>query len=392
MTRIDLGISMMSRRVPGLSGALASPVLVADPVVTHTAGTSNLSVTNGSWTGNPAPTFAYQWRRNGVDVAGATASTYTIPDNDSGTLWTCRVIATNSQGSANVTPVSVFVGSLSRIPAAGGYFALRRVSAGYTGPAIRVRRSSDNLQTDIGFTANGALDTTALLTHVGVGSGFVTKWYDQSGNGRDFTQATAANQPEIVNAGVVRTLGDVPALFFGGSAWLSRTGLTIDTDAVTPYSINTVFQASNAGAALWLQTGTNWAWDAPGRFILYLSGTTQNSSGWQFGSVQWAGGWTAGNVALTSGANNVCTYTAPASVGAPVLFTNGVQNTLVLSPARADGTPTEEHIGRAGPPGANGVALIGLMTELSLFQVQLSAAARNTLERNQGAYYGIAVA
>lgn len=35
--------------------------------------------------------------------------------------------------------------------------------------------------------------------------GFVETWYDQSGNGRDVTQATAANQPKIVNAGALVT-------------------------------------------------------------------------------------------------------------------------------------------------------------------------------------------
>jgi hypothetical protein len=33
--------------------------------------------------------------------------------------------------------------------------------------------------------------------------GFVETWYDQSGNGNDATQATAANQPKIVNAGTL---------------------------------------------------------------------------------------------------------------------------------------------------------------------------------------------
>jgi hypothetical protein len=42
--------------------------------------------------------------------------------------------------------------------------------------------------------------------------GFVETWYDQSGNGNDVVQATAANQPKIVNAGSY--LG---ALLFDGS-------------------------------------------------------------------------------------------------------------------------------------------------------------------------------
>lgn len=51
-------------------------------------------------------------------------------------------------------------------PSAAAY-SLRKLRNAYTGNAIRVRRSSDNAEADIGFTANGDLDTTALLAHVG---------------------------------------------------------------------------------------------------------------------------------------------------------------------------------------------------------------------------------
>ncbi|HDZ0636275.1 TPA: hypothetical protein RRT33_005181, partial [Klebsiella pneumoniae] len=60
--------------------------------------------------------------------------------------------------------------------------SLRQLSASYTGPAIRVRRSSDNTEINIGFTAEGDLDTTALLNFCGSGNGFISVWYDQSGN------------------------------------------------------------------------------------------------------------------------------------------------------------------------------------------------------------------
>jgi hypothetical protein len=45
------------------------------------------------------------------------------------------------------------------------------------------------------------------------GDGFVETWYDQSGNGNDATQATAANQPAIVQNGGLSSDG----LFFDGS-------------------------------------------------------------------------------------------------------------------------------------------------------------------------------
>lgn len=110
-----------------------------------------------------------------------------------------------------VTPPLDVVGS------ATAAFSLRKLRAAYAGSAIRVRRSSDNTEADIGFDSSGNLDTAALLVHTGSNDGFVVTWYDQSGNGLDATQATTTVQPRIVNAGTVETmLGGKPALRFSG--------------------------------------------------------------------------------------------------------------------------------------------------------------------------------
>lgn len=96
---------------------------------------------------------------------------------------------------------------LDLYPTAAMAFSLRRLRQGYTGNCIKVRRSSDNTTSNIGFTANGELDESALTTFVGSNNGFVATWYDQSGNGRDATQATNAYQPKIVDSGTVVRIG-----------------------------------------------------------------------------------------------------------------------------------------------------------------------------------------
>ena len=99
--------------------------------------------------------------------------------------------------SQGVVPLLDVYGSAS------GAFSIRKLRTAYTGNAIRVRRT-DLSEQNIGFTANGNLDTTALMSFVGTGSmdnGFVTTWYDQSGNSLNATQTTALLQPKIVNAG-----------------------------------------------------------------------------------------------------------------------------------------------------------------------------------------------
>ncbi len=85
----------------------------------------------------------------------------------------------------------------------------RRLLASYSGSLIRVRRSSDNTEQDIGYVAaTGLLDTAALLSFVGAGNGFVCKVYAQSGgSGKDLLQTIAASQLRVVNAGSLVTVG-----------------------------------------------------------------------------------------------------------------------------------------------------------------------------------------
>lgn len=106
---------------------------------------------------------------------------------------------------------------LDDYPNAAAAYSLRKLRGAYTGSAIRVRESTNNTEQDIGFTATGNLDTTALLSHCGSGNGFVTTWYDQSGNARNATQTTAANQPQIVSSGSVLILNSKPRMSFDGT-------------------------------------------------------------------------------------------------------------------------------------------------------------------------------
>lgn len=112
--------------------------------------------------------------------------------------------------------------------AAVAYSAARRLSSTYTGSLIRVRRSSDNTEQDIGYDGSNVLDESALTTFVGANNGFVTKWYDQSGNGKDMANSTALNQPRIVTSGAVLKDNSKPALSFNGtSQYLAVTDNTI---------------------------------------------------------------------------------------------------------------------------------------------------------------------
>jgi hypothetical protein len=132
-------------------------------------------------------------------------------------------------------------------------YSLRQLSSSATN-CIRVRRSSDDTEQDIGFSSN-ALDTSSLTNFVGANDGFITKWYDQSGNSVDAAQTTAANQPKIVSSGSVITEGGKPAISFDGSDDYLALSSTLSLS--TLHSIFAVAQTNDPTAVLIGSTSPN---------------------------------------------------------------------------------------------------------------------------------------
>lgn len=128
------------------------------------------------------------------------------------------------------------LGLTAGTPAAAAY-SLRLLSTGYSGAAIQVRRSSDDALQNIGFTAGGDLDESALLAFAGSGSAFVTTWYDQSGNGRDMVKADVNQQPQIVFSGAFKYINSRVAIDFAGNKGLVYDG------SITLYSITAVVRS-----------------------------------------------------------------------------------------------------------------------------------------------------
>ena len=146
-------------------------------------------------------------------------------------------------------------------PATNAYSCYHKLRRAYDGFAIRVRRTPDNLTKGIGFI-DDFLDVAALLAFVGTGSGFVDILYDEGIHGRHIDQITPANQPRIVNAGVLdRYPSGGPAMVFDGSndrlfrrVAGNSTGLTGSPDV----TVGVVSQGSGAGRLQFVfgRTGT----------------------------------------------------------------------------------------------------------------------------------------
>jgi hypothetical protein len=76
------------------------PAITGTPTVGQT-----LTASTGTWSGSP--TFTRQWKRNGVNIAGATAATYLLVVGDATTTITVTVTATNAFGSTPATSAGV---------------------------------------------------------------------------------------------------------------------------------------------------------------------------------------------------------------------------------------------------------------------------------------------
>ena len=158
-------------------------------------------------------------------------------------------------------PVS-FSFLLDTYSGAAAAYSLRKLRSAYTGNAIKVRRSSDNTEQDIGFVDN-ELDVATLESFCSGTNGFVTTWYDQSGNGNDAEQTTAASQPQIVSSGSVITENGKSAVEFDGS-----------DDSLQATNPSVSYQSFGCFGVQSVNSGTAFALNSNPRFYFPISRTT----------------------------------------------------------------------------------------------------------------------
>lgn len=92
-----------AKQVEALS-AFTAPAASVAPVITGTAKVGQtLTLTPGTWTGSSPKTFAYQWKVGGVNIAGATGTTYIPVVGNIGSPITATVTATNIVSSVSAT-------------------------------------------------------------------------------------------------------------------------------------------------------------------------------------------------------------------------------------------------------------------------------------------------
>jgi hypothetical protein len=264
------------------------------------------------------------------NVTNKTATGFDLSVNNEGSVGQQRLFAPSNatDGIYNVTfDVSVTSGSLSGITVTvvsdnreivvGSNSQNFTLTSANNGGAIFFRTSSTAV-------ANVSI-TNITLTQTSA-DGHVSTWYDQSGNSNNATQATAANQPKIVDGGALVTGG----IDFTSGESLVKTGLSISSPLNT-FVVSTADVNSN-GAILKLATSVSQQYRTSRQLLL------------QYSDLQ----FTSSNV-YTVGEQNLQSFQFVA--GTSVGFFNGTQ---VLSGTTTGQTVTEFRLGNAGSFGLDG--------------------------------------
>jgi len=155
---------------------------------------------------------------------------------------------------------------------AAAAYSLRRLRSAYTGPAVRVRRASNNDELDIYFNRDGSLDTATLEAFCAGTDGFVKVWYDQGQEGNDAEQTSTASQPQIVSSGSVVTDNGKPALEFVPYDNFPFDNSALDIGSLSSFTVGRYANTSDNQIMLGLSGGVaNKRWFTP-----YLTGGNFN--------------------------------------------------------------------------------------------------------------------
>ena len=153
-------------------------------------------------------------------------------------------------------------------------YSLRKATTKDT-PIIRVRRSSDDAETDVYVNGlysfidlNSSVEAGGTLgSWVGANDAFVRTWYNQGIGTFNAENTTAAQQPQLISSGSLITVNSLPALSFGNPRQLNFVSGDINGD----YSQFAIVESRNlADVGKYLTSLT----DSTGQLLNYVSGGT----------------------------------------------------------------------------------------------------------------------
>lgn len=285
---------------------------------------------------------------------------------------------------------------LDDVSGAAFAYSVRKIRAGHTGSAIRVRRASDNAEQDIGFDGNN-LDTSSLETFCSATDGFVTKWYDQSGNDDHLTQSSTSIQPQIVSSGSTITDGtnSRPALHFLNKDYLKTSSAT---STYTWLHDGTIYAGAFVLSRDTAQTGRdvfitnkNLTNASEGQSLYIWSGTSPSSRLGNSSSA-YVIDRTGSQTISTETSTVVSMYFDPSNATAADRLDVWVDNTISTFNNSSSATPSSGDTGVNLTVGAKGSATsdhwTGKMQAIILWDSDVLSS-RSTWESDIATYYGV---
>jgi hypothetical protein len=268
--------------------------LTVNTPVTITGQPVSQSVTAGqtasfSVTATGSAPISYQWRRNGVNVGGATASSYTTPatvTGDNGDQFT--VVVSNGTGSVTSNAATLTVTAAPVAPSITSQPANRTVATGQTA--------------SFSVTATGTAPMTYQWRKNGVAIGgataasYTTPATISSDDGSQFTVAASNSLGSVTSNAATLTVNDPPAITSQPTSQSVLVGQTASFSVTATGDGTLTYQ--------WKKNGTN------------ISGATSAS------------------------------YTTPATVSAD----NGAQFTVVVSNSAGSATSSAATLTVSAPP------------------------------------------
>lgn len=272
-----IGASVGKVGTVGGGGRLAPPIAPVNLTAPTISGSvfpgQVLTSTDGTWAGSPVPTLSRQWQRNGVDISGATASTYTVSLSDEGQYISFRVVASNSAGSASATSS-----------------ALRHAAATDLGPYLRQWLDGR--------------DPSTIVSGTGV-----AQWSDRSGLNNHSVQALGASQPSygsfrVTFDGVDDHLIGTQVLSVDHTIFLAYQNRTVNTDI----NASILSQDGGSNPDFWITARSSGATNVQG--LNTVAGTNSSTS-----------------VTAPKNADLTATYLLPSTQGGGVTSVNGTEST-----------------------------------------------------------------
>lgn len=283
-----LGINKSSAGVPG--------TIVLGGANTYTGGTTvyngtlRLSGNNRLWTGGAITLLG-----GALDLGGNTQETSGAVSFQGGSAANGTIVKSGAPYDAQSGNIyATLAGTAGLTKTTAGTLVLAGAHNTYAGPTI-ISQGTLRLGPP-SAPVPGALywlDATAGVVESG---GSVSQWNDQTANGRNFTQGTAANQPQYVPGG----LNGLPVVRFDGADNPNNDRLVLGT-STSPQTIFIVnkprFDTGYKGlAGIWGQSGadfgiranSNTSWSHPGNTndfsntsgsVFYINGSVGSSFG-----------------------------------------------------------------------------------------------------------------